>query len=267
MHTYQLPYRELYDRMLRYEGASLFSDLVKPWLCRQEGERRWLEEFSARPGDPIPPITDEESWRLYALSRISDLLLLSFAPPAAVPEDSWRLAKVELDEYVEVMSYFGFRRLDRSSYHPFFHEIVIVEQSSDAETHISVREEYWPGFMLGRLLFSRSGCRVAGGSDHVVKRVAENSTLYWAFARKTRPTADLSVGWGSNSQWRTGFRRDYFVGDTLFYNVDARPQDMTLDEDLSTGEQLELLRNRCFVRCDKAHVDRWPYDLRHREEA
>jgi hypothetical protein len=227
MHTYQIPYRELYDQMLRYKGTSLFSDLVKPWLHHQEGERGWLDEFSARPGDPVPPITVEESWRLYALSRISDLLLLSFAPAGAVREDSWRLAKVGPDEYVEVMSYFGFRRLDRASYHPFFHEIVTVEQSGEAE----------------------------------------GSTLYWAFARNTRPTADLSVGWGSNSQWRTSFRRDYFVGDTLFYNVDARPQDASLDEDLSGGEQLELLRNRCFVRCDKAHDDRWPYDLQYREEA
>lgn len=266
MHTYQLPYRELYDRMLRYEGASLFSDLVEPWLRRQDDERRWLEEFAARPGDPVPPTTVEESWRLYALSRISDLLLLSFASPGAARADSGRLARVELDEYVEVMTYLGFRRLDRSPYHPFFHEIVTVEQSGEAETHVSVEEEYWPGFMLGRLLFSRGGCRVVGGTEHVVKRVAEESTLYWAFARNTRPTADLSAGWGSNSQWRTKFRRDYFVGDTLFYNVDARPQVAGLDEDLSPGERLELLRNRCFVRCGKAHVDRWPYHLRHREE-
>ena len=267
MHTYQFPYRELYDRMLPYKGTSLFSDLVKPWLYRQEGERRWLDEFSARAGDPIPTITVEESWRLYALSRISDLLLLSFAPSGAARESPWRLAKVESDEYVEVMTYFGFRRFDRPSYHPFFHEIVAVEQSGEAEAPISLEEEYWPGFMLGRLLFSRSGCRVSGGTEHVVKRVAEGSTLYWAFARNTRPTADLSVGWGSNSQWRTGFRRDYFVGDTLFYNVDARPLDASPDEDLSPDEQLELLKNRCLVRCDKDHADRWPYDLRHREGA
>jgi hypothetical protein len=30
-------------------------------------------------------------------------------------------------------------------------------------------------------------------------------------------------------------------------------------------QKLELLRHRCFVRCRKADVDRWPYNDTYRE--
>lgn len=266
MYSSQISYRELYDQILEYNGEHLFKEIVSPWLNRQRGERQWLKEFSARRGNPIPSITDEDSCRLYALSRISDLFILSFAPPGSERQASWQLAKLTMNEYVEVMTFFGFTRIDRSQFHPFFHEVVTVEQSNEPYMIISVKNEYWPGFLLGQLLFSRSGCRVTGGVRNIVKRVAENSTLYWAFARNTRPTADLSVGWGSNSQWRTRFRRDYIIGNKLFYNVDAQKQRPNPDENLSADEQLELLKNRCFIICDKAHDDLWPYDLNFHEE-
>jgi hypothetical protein len=173
------------------------------------------------------------------------------------------MPSVSLEEYVRFMESFGFHRIERRGFHPFFHEVVSVEPSDDPEAGIEVIHEHWPGFMLGPMIFSRAGCRVRGGSRHIVKEIAEGSTLYWAFARHTRPTQDRSVGWGSNSQWRTSFRRDYQIDGALFYNVDGDGRES--DEGLSPEERLELLRHRCFIRCPKPHDDLSPYEERYQE--
>jgi hypothetical protein len=102
---------------------------------------------------------------------------------------------------------------------------------------------------------------VRAGRLHLLKEVAERSTLYWAYARNHRKSEDLSRGWGSNSQWRTAFRRDYALGGRLFYNVDARPHPGGPDADLTAAERAELLRHRCFVTCTTPSDDLWPYDL------
>ncbi|GIH79303.1 hypothetical protein Plo01_57320 [Planobispora longispora] len=47
----------------------------------------------------------------------------------------------------------------------------------------------------------RSGHRRRGRPSR--RGVADRSTLYRTFWRRSRPTADLSHGWGSDSQWGT----------------------------------------------------------------
>ncbi|HEX8245301.1 MAG TPA: hypothetical protein VF541_17440 [Longimicrobium sp.] len=260
MYPDQQPWRELYDAMMEYGGGALYADVLRPWLARQDGERRWLDELRARKGDPVPAVSMEESCRLYALSRIVDLLNLSFAPWGREREDTWKTETVGADEMAAFMEALGMEPVARERFHPFHHEIVSVDQSADASVAPELVREHWRGWRLGPLLISRAGCEVRAGTEHVVKEIAETSTLYWAFARHTRPTQDLSVGWGSNSQWRTRFRRDYELGGTLYFNVDGRGRDPKMDTDLSEAERLELLRHRCFVRCGKPHGDRFPYN-------
>ncbi|HEU4557988.1 MAG TPA: hypothetical protein VFS20_09070 [Longimicrobium sp.] len=260
MHIDQQPYRDLYDRIMDYEGDALYGDLLRPWLDTQDGERRWLAQLRARTGTPIPPVQPEELWRLYALSRIVDLLHLSFAPP--VDDPRWDVATVSRDEHAAFMEALGLERVDHPAFHPFYHEIVTVDQAEDDDEAPSIAEVHWPAYMLGPLLITRAGCRVRAGRRHLVKEIAEGSTLYWAYARKHRPAADPSHGWGSNSQWRTSFRRDYALGRRLWYNADAKPREgPEMDEDLEPGERAELLRHRCFVTCAKRDDDRWPYGL------
>lgn len=259
MHIDQQPYRQLYDAILAYEGDALYDDLLQPWLGRHDGERRWLDQLRGRTGDPVPPLQPEESWRLYALSRIIQLLQLSFAPRTA--EAAWTIAPVGRGEYARFVAALGLEAVERAGFHPFFHEVVRVDQLPDDGAPPEVVEEYWSGCVLGPLLVSRAGCRVRAGRLHMVKEIAERSTLYWAYARNTRPTADLSDGWGSNSQWRTAFRRDYEVDGRLFYNVGAKEHPGGIDPELDAAERAELLRHRCFVRCTKPCDDRWPYDL------
>jgi hypothetical protein len=115
--------------------------------------------------------------------------------------------------------------------------------------------------MLGDMLFARAGVHVEGGADFVVKTFAERSAMFWTWMRCNRPTQDLSMGWGSNSQWRTDFRRDYILGDRAHLNVDARPAHMR-DEELTPEKRRELLLNRCFIKTLEPTPANslWPYD-------
>jgi hypothetical protein len=267
MYGEQLPYRQLYDVWMEYEGDAAFADLLRPWLAANEGERRWLDAIRARTGRPIPAMTPEERCRLHALSRIVDLLQLSFAP-AAEPR-SWNVAPVTGDEHARFMDALGLEPVDRADFHPFHHEIVAVDELPDEDALPGVVQVYWPAYMLGGLLVTRAGVRVTAGRRHLRKDVAERSTLYWACARNNRPTADLGDGWGSNSRWRTPFRRDYLLDGIVHYNVDAAPRGGGGgdDDDLDAAERAELLRQRCFVTCTRPHDDRWPYDLTLTEQA
>ena len=90
--------------------------------------------------------------------------------------------------------------------------------------------------------------------------------MYWACQRRNRPHRDLSDGWGSNSWWRTSFRRDYQLGGMLYFNADGRndlsapPSGEADGDELTAEERIELLTNRCFIRTTKPHDDLWPYD-------
>ncbi len=136
---------------------------------------------------------------------------------------------------------------------------------------IQIYEQIWPELMLGQMVFSRAGVSVLGGQCNVVKEVAERSTLYFSFRRAHRKTSDLSMGWGSNSQWRTDFRRDYQVGKTYIYNVDGTKQlnaraGASRDEDgLTRAERIEHCKFRCFVVSRKPDHDLWPYVDRYEE--
>jgi hypothetical protein len=266
MHTDQQPYRELYDDILEYGGEALYADLLQPWLARNGGERRWLDELRARRGAPVPAMQPEESWRLYALSRIVQLLQLSFAPPAPGPP-AWSIATVSGDDFARFMEALGLEKVERAGFHPFFHEVVTVDPLAEDDAPPEVAGVYWPGYALGPLLVSRAGCRVRARRTHLAKEVAERSTLYWAYARNTRQTDDPSRGWGGNSQWRTAFRRDYALDGRLYYNVDGREHPGGAGHDLAARERDELLRHRCFVTCTRPGDDLWPYGLSTFEDA
>jgi hypothetical protein len=160
----------------------------------------------------------------------------------------------------------GMRAVEHASFHPFFHEIAGVEPTSDAAAPIEITSTLWPCLMLGELMFSRAGVVVRAGSDWIDRDIATRSTLYWAYRRAHRPTSDLSVGWGGNSQWRTSFRRDIAAGSMLHFNADGkwdlRAANVGGRADLSIDERVELLTHRSFVRTAKPHDDCWPYDDR-----
>jgi hypothetical protein len=266
MHIAQASYRELHDSLLAYDGGSPYPNLLAPWLEANVDERSWLCSFASRRGYPVPAVELEDLWRLYALSRVNQILLLRFQRGNADGSD-WPGPSISQAEYVAFAEALGFTIAQTAAFSPFYHEIVEVEHADDCREPVSLLSHCWPCLMLGDMIFSRGGVRVCGGSEIISKDVAEASTLYWAYRRKSRPCQDLSHGWGSNSQWRTAFRRDYRVGRELYYNVDGKsdlgvPETTTEDDGLTRKERIELLTNRCFTFTTKPHSDLWPYDDR-----
>ncbi len=265
MYKSQAVYRELHDAVLADKGRGLYSRLLAPWSEAHAEERLWLRSFSQRRGDPIPPADDEDLCRLYALSRVSEILVLRFQRGSADGSD-YPGPEISLAEYASFMMGLGLRRVGETSFSPFFHEIVEVEPAKDDDTPITAIGEFWPALMLGDMLFSRAGVLVTGGRNHTRKEIAETSELYWAYWRKNRRSMDLSKGWGSNSQWRTGLRRDYLLGGRYFFNVDGKRHLLSpaaeKDRDgLTPSERIELLIHRCFIRsADRPDQELWPYD-------
>ena len=265
MYATQAPVRELYERIMAYDGCDCFAEVLSPWLGENSAEVGWLAEVAGKEQDAWRP-TGEELCRLYAFARVNELLLLAFQSP---PPEGWPGPRLSREQYGAFLVGLGMKIVVEAKFDPLFHEIVAVESDRDFRAPIELAREIWPGAMLGDLVFSRAGTAVRAGACEIAPAIASGSTLYWAHRRHHRPAVDLSVGWGGNSQWRTAFRRDYVTASTSCFNADGArnvrdpaPDDHPAHDELSVEQRIELLTHRCFVRTELPHEDRWPYDDR-----
>jgi hypothetical protein len=262
----------LFYQLLPYsasENVDLYQSVLVPWRDNAAEAMSVLEAYGSagarkwRKSDPdLCSQGDYTHYtcleHLYALSRVSDLLVLHLQP-ATDPKASYLdyisepVPKVAHDDRNEWLWSLGMREVTQATFHPFYHEIVEVEQSPDPNEPISLVETLWPGFMLGHMMFCRAGVRVWGGVNFIRKDIAENSRLYWTYLRRNRHAVDDSHGWGHNSQWVTDFRRDYEDEDAYYYNVDGNidgavdVHDDATQPDLPLSARIELLTNRCFI--------------------
>jgi hypothetical protein len=233
-------FRTLFHGFEDYEGSDAYHDVLLPWLPQAQeamsvlGRYGSVEAWGWQKGELDLCNGGNQRYyscleRLYALSRVSDLLLLPFEPIAPPPQvdppqdDPWlEYATISAEERDEWWKALGMTPIDQTlPFHPFYHEIVTVEQADDRQEPISLTGTLWTGFMLGQMMFCRAGVSVCGGSDHIVKEIAETSRIYWTYQRNNRRARDLSRGWGHNSQWGADFRRDYLAPDAFHYNVDG----------------------------------------------
>jgi hypothetical protein len=251
MHNDQLPYRELLQQLDSCDEGAL-KPIIKQWLKAHPLELAWLAELASAGAKDLPKVSVETLWRLYALSRVSDALIKRIGKGSNC-----------VHSYTAFMEGLGLHQISAGDFHPFYDEVVSVTPSASPAAPIKITSVIWPGFMCGSLMIARAGVSVTGGLSHIRKDVAETSILYWSYRRAGRPTEDLSLGWGSNSQWRTSFRRDYVAGGRYHYNVDGN--DDAGEHDLEEHERVELVRHRCFVVTDQKHADLFPYGLRHNE--
>ncbi len=221
MWSSQLPYRELLEALPDDDSV------LAPWALEHGASVRAVLDW-AQARDGRWPAHDPESCAvLYALSRVEQVLTYR-------GQSAW-------------LASLGLQPFSPAEFHPYFCEVVCVEEGVGPPVVVGVQ---WPGWSYGNLLIARAGCLVRSGPEWMVPGVAENSTLYWGYVRR-RPCQDPSHGWGSNSQWATSFRRDYCVDGTFGYNVDARHQAVS-------EEEIELVRHRCYLTAE--HSWDFPYD-------
>ena len=257
-------FRSLYSKVLGYKGTSLSRNVLEPAAPALRDALEPLRYLR----NPGPLKADDHSWTLYALSRINDLLLLSFQPVIDKPA---RVVPVSTEEYARFWAALGCELKDPSDFEPFFHEIVSVNQVPTGKP--AVDELLWPALLFGEMLLSRAGARVSAGIEFIKKDLAEQSVLYFSHRRLHRPTCDGSEGWGSNSQWRTRFRRDYQTETEWQWNVDGKDDirgsvaSSLLQRDLTAAQRLALLKYRCWVNQKPSGDDEWfPFTDRYTEQ-
>jgi hypothetical protein len=257
-------FKDLFVAIADWEGRGppVYWSVLVPWLEANSDHISWLRDFAARGKEEIPPATEEELWALYSLSRVNDLLIHNFPPtdpPSLTPRpEKW---DISVSEYESFATALGLTIVRPKSYSPVFHEIVVTVENSESSHPIELVDEFWPTTLLGNMLFSRGGVAIEGGTYLIDKEQAENSPMLWTYRRARRVSHDLSHGWGSNSQWRTSFRRDYIFGQKAHLNVDGKNG---RGEDADLPPHPELLLNRCAIKHDLGNYvgEAWPYDTR-----
>jgi hypothetical protein len=282
------PWRALYQHLLEYRGDAWADDVLLPWVEAHPRPVRDLRRIGQPEAMNVAVPNDHDNYTplqaLYVLGRVLDVLIAPFQPemplgvsseaassaaplPAATPSagSPWPGRVPGREAYEAFCSALGCAKVSQQRFHPFFHEIVAVEPAADPAEAPSLVAEHWPGFLAGSLLLARAGVTVRAGSQWLDPLVAERSALYWAWWRRNRPAVDESHGWGPNSQWRTDFRRDYYVDGQAYYNVDAAfraPRHVPAE--LSVTAQRELLRYRCGTVIDPGS-ELWMWDVSHAE--
>lgn len=217
-------FRRLFHELEDYDGANTYADVLLPWTSHAQEAMGVLSRY----GDAASRFWDKEApdpcnggdrdyysclEHLYALSRVSDLLLIPFEPIKpnllvdTIHKKPWLPeAVVSAEERLTWWQSLGMTPVSETiPFHPFYHEIVQVEQAQDPTEPIQIVETLWTGLLLNQMMFARSGVKVRGGGDHIIKEIAETSRLYWTYWRNNRRAVDRSHGWGHNSQWGTDF--------------------------------------------------------------
>ncbi|MFO1046136.1 MAG: hypothetical protein U0941_30530 [Planctomycetaceae bacterium] len=269
MYDSQLPLVELYRALAEYAGDDAYADILEPWPDANPGELHWIGDFERRANHNWSAATDEDVCRLYSLFRVTSLLLLRFQTGRADGTD-YQGPVTQIEGIQLFLEQLGFHIPDARDYHPFYHEILSVNEAERNEDPVEIIEVHWPCFMLGDMIFCRSGVSVLAGRSHIIKEIAESSALYWTYRRKDRPYNDQSHGWGHNSQWRTAHRRDYRTKDGYHFNVGGRESlnDPTVTVDgMPRSSMIELVRNRCLITSQIDDSDLYPYPYSYTENA
>ncbi len=266
MHIDQWPYSKLHDDLLVSDSAA---EILESWLQANGDQVVWLRNFRENVG-PETECPIEDLWRLYAFSRVLQVIMLRFQSGSA-DESDWPGPSVTLDSWCDFATRLGLTVTYPQRFSPFDCEITSAEYGNEDNQPISLVATQWPCLMLGDMLICRAGVSVVGGFCVYDANIATNSRLFWAYRRKTRPHEDLSHGWGSNSQWRTEFRRDYRAAGRVYYNVDGehhlgaepltgRYETAVEGYPLNREERVELLTHRYFVVTWQNQLNMWPYE-------
>lgn len=258
--------QNLYFNIIEFEGDTIFDDLLKKWIS-QNNYNLHLAELSNKILPDKHLLSQEDIWELYALSRVLDVLTLRFQPNKNADGSDWLGPNVTISEYISFCELIGLKVSTPQKFHNFSCEIIDAEQG---ENNFEIKEFYFPTVMLKNLMIKKAGLKILMNDTDFDLNLINNTTIYWAFRRKNRPYNDLSIGWGSNLQWRTDFRLDIETAENYIYNYDGKINLNHLpnlaDDDLSISEAIELTKTRHFIYSKKEGSDLFPYDYRYDEK-
>ena len=269
MYSTQIPFVQLFDAVTSYLGRGVYSQVLSPQGSFVVQVKTWLDDFRNRTKTDSPIATPEDLSCLYALSRLTSLLLLRFQNGRADGTD-YLGPEIAMEDFLNFHLHLGFKVHESTGFHPIVYEIGEVRPMEDNLAPIVLLDINWPCLILDNMIYCRGNVSIQSGSSLTTKKTAESSKMYWAYRRKDRAFADQSHGWGHNSQWRTAFRRDYINGNDICYNVDGdlSLNDQDCDCDGIPRETLiELVRNRCLINTQIDDSDLYPYSYRYTEKA
>lgn len=283
MPEYLFEFRELFHQLHNVE-AHQAATLLAQWAGSNRDILKPYRKFQKLDAlDNSYPVESEDLWSFYTLSRICNLMLLPFQ----TGEHWFDLTRPEFENFWQTL---GIAAREPRDYHPFWCEIVACENVANENAAPRIEEVFWPALTWGDLLICRAGVRVSAGRNWLNADLAPSSKLYFAHRRAYRPVEDLSHGWGSNSQWRTDFRRDYVWGEHLVFNADGAPdlneppflQNLSASQwaelkpphffasdfhrwepgeiGSTAAERESLLVNRCLIGGEVTEAEFWPYD-------
>ena len=263
--------RELYFDLMEQEGESLPTKLIFNWINKND-YTHYLERIKQsflKDEDFI--LTQEDSWELYALSRVLDLLTLRFHKDNNADASEYLGPKIDLSDYLEISNRLNLTITNPKSFHPFHCEI---NEAVHGNEDFEILNCLTPTLKIGNLLLKRAMVDISLNSNKYDLDLVNTAKIYWAHRRKNRRFQDLSHGWGSNSQWRTGFRVDLETEKSYIYNVygefDLRNHSNELQVELKVqgldiNEAIELVRYRSFISVNKDDSDLFPYDFKYKE--
>jgi hypothetical protein len=267
-----LSIRDLYDKILDFEGEGLYENVLKTWVAENSYGNYLSNIFDKLQSDNKIDFSQENIWELYALTRVLDILTLRFQTNNKADGSDWLGPKLSLTEYISFNDLIGLETRTPKSFNSFDCEII---KTREGENDFLISECFFPSVRFKNLIIKRAGVKISLNPQNYNLTLINNATIYWAYRRKNRKYLDLSQGWGSNSQWRTDLRLDIETKDSFIYNqkgkFDLNYLTTELLEELSQQnleiqEAIELTKYRHFIKSTKDDTDLFPYDFKYEEK-
>lgn len=258
-----------FETILEFKAEDFFESVIKKWIIEND-YKNYISNISSKINSRKNELSQEDIWELYALSRVLDLMTLSFQTDN--DDSDWKGPRIKVAEYIAFNNILGLEVTTPYSFKPFNCEII---EAQIGENDFEIIECNFPAVKLSNLMIKKAGVKISLNPDKFNLNLINNASIYWAFRRKNRKHFDLSQGWGSNSQWRTDLRLDIETENSYIYNLIGKfnlnsPTIELMEElnqqGLELNEAVELTIFRHFIKCTKDDSDLFPYYFRFEEQ-
>ncbi|MDL2302874.1 hypothetical protein LJC28_00590 [Dysgonomonas sp. OttesenSCG-928-D17] len=165
--------RNLYERIIEYNGEKLYDDILIPWI-NNNNYKEYLKNIEGLLLEN-KDIAIEDSWELYALSRVLDIMTLRFQLNNKADGNNWLGPELKLKEYENFINLLGLTLKENIEYNSFYCEII---NAIDGNDDFKIIENYHPPIILGNLLIKKGGVKITLNTQKYNLSIINNSTLY-----------------------------------------------------------------------------------------